>query len=340
MFIKLIHRYLLLIIVVSINSCGNDDYNPNLLNPKTKNNYGEILFGLEKKHWKSNLGKQIEHSFERLVKTTPLPYEKEYEIDFVVPNKILKNIKNNNCFVFIDIDKNHPNKIAPIIKKNLWSQNQIIIELKFKTSKIAQEYFQKNANQVKSIIKDFNLKKIAESWSFQNNISDELREEISLKFKASKKMNLNKKSDNFWWWSQVEIKKDQNGSHEIQKGIVLHQSLYFSKDQFLKNNLLKIRDSIGKKFLHGKKNNSYMITSKNSINVTTDSSFYINNRFVKVVNGCWRMQNDKMGGPFVSYSWLNKNKTQIITAEGYVYAPNFEKLKYLRELESTIVSGI
>ena len=49
MFIKLINPYLLLIIMVLFNSCSNDDYNPNLLKPKTKNNYGEILFGLEKK---------------------------------------------------------------------------------------------------------------------------------------------------------------------------------------------------------------------------------------------------------------------------------------------------
>ena len=173
--------------MVLLNSCINDDYNPNLLKPKTKNNYGEIVFGLEKKYWKSDLGKQIENSFERLIKTTPLPFEKEYEIDCVVPNKILKNIKNNKCFVFIDIDKHHPNNIAPIIKQNLWSRNQIIIELKFKSSDIAQQYFQKNANELKSIIKDFNLKKIAERWSFQNNISNELKGENSLKFKASKK---------------------------------------------------------------------------------------------------------------------------------------------------------
>ena len=52
------------------------------------------------------------------------------------------------------------------------------------------------------------------------------------------------------------------------------------------------------------------------------------------------MENDKMGGPFLSYSWLNCKKTKIITAQGYLYAPNFEKSKYLRELEAIIVSGI
>jgi len=52
------------------------------------------------------------------------------------------------------------------------------------------------------------------------------------------------------------------------------------------------------------------------------------------------MENDKMGGPYISYSWLNGRKDTIITAEGYVYAPNFEKQNYLRELEAIIISGI
>ena len=96
----------------------------------------------------------------------------------------------------------------------------------------------------------------------------------------------NKKNKNFWWWSQLEIKKDQNGSHEIQKGIILYYAPYINENQLQKNNILKCRDSIGKKFLHGKKNNSYMTTSNNDINIVTDSSFYVNNKYVKMINGC------------------------------------------------------
>ena len=83
-----------------------------------------------------------------------------------------------------------------------------------------------------------------------------------------------------------------------------------------------------------------MKTVENEISTPVDTSFYIKNKYVKQVQGCWRMENDKMGGPFISYSWLNSEKTKIITAQGYVYAPNFEKSKYLREIEAVIVSGI
>ena len=159
-----------------------------------------------------------------------------------------------------------------------------------------------------------------------------------MKFKAPKTFKINEAKKDFCWFSDLEIKKDQNGSHEIQKGIVVYQKPYINENQFNQNYILKIKDSIGEKYLKGKKKKSYMITSKNDISEISDTSIYINNKYVKLIKGCWRMKNDKMGGPFISYSWLNNSN--IITVEGYIYAPNFKKLNYLRELEAIIISGI
>ena len=120
----------------------------------------------------------------------------------------------------------------------------------------------------------------------------------------------------------------------------MHQEDYKNKNQFEKSKIISVKDSLGKIYLTGKRDSSFMKTVENEISKTMDTSFYINNKYVKQIKGCWRMENDKMGGPFLSYSWLNSKKTKIITAQGYLYAPNFEKSKYLRELEAIIVSGI
>ena len=55
--------------------------------------------------------------------------------------------------------------------------------------------------------------------------------------------------------------------------------------------------------------------------------------------GAWKMLNDKMGGTFVNYAFLSKNNKEIINVDGYVYAPNFEKSKLIRELEAIIYSS-
>ena len=67
-------------------TCSNDDgYQPHLMKPIAKKNYHEILFALDKKYWKGDLGKTIKSSFEKLVKTTPLPYEKRILYRFCGP---------------------------------------------------------------------------------------------------------------------------------------------------------------------------------------------------------------------------------------------------------------
>tara|TARA_B100000768_G_scaffold167134_1_gene171026 strand:- start:4406 stop:5434 length:1029 start_codon:yes stop_codon:yes gene_type:complete len=322
-------------------TCSTDNgYKPHLMKPIAKKNYHEILFALDKKYWKSDLGKTIKRSFEKLVKTTPLPYEKEFDTDFIVPNKILKNIKNNNCFIFVQIENYNSKNISPVIKKDFWANGQLIIELKFNSEKAAINYFKYKNSEVKSILKKFNLSKIQKKFSEKNSINKELVKSIDLKFKGPDGIKINKKAKNFWWWSKLEIQKDQNGSHEIQKGIVLYQEDYKNKNQFEKSKILSVKDSVGEAYLTGKRDNSFMKTVENEISKTIDTSYFINNKYVKQIKGCWRMENDKMGGPFISYSWLNSKKTKIITAQGYIYAPNFEKSKYLLELEAIIVSGI
>lgn len=339
MYIKIIHRVLVFISLFWLLGCRSD-YNPNLLKPKAKNNFGEILFALDKKYWKDDLGQQIKNSFENLIKTTPLPYEKEYITDFVVPNKILKNIKNNNCFIFVEIESYNPKKTTPIIKTDLWANGQLIIELKFNSKNSAINYFKTNSNEVKSILKDFNLKKITSNFPKTNNLNLVLKDFVDLNFKAPKGFKLNKKSQNFWWWSKLEIQKDQNGSHEIQKGIILYETSYLNKNQFDGDFIISLNDSIGEKFLLGKDSSSFIQTVKNGFSSVIDTSFYINNKYVRLLKGCWTMTNDKMGGPFMSYSWLSGNNSKVITVQGYIYAPNFKKSKFLREIEAIIVSGI
>jgi hypothetical protein len=341
MYIRNIKILFIIILGLFFLTCSTDNgYQPHLMKPIAKKNYHEILFALDKKYWKGDLGKTIKSSFEKMVKTTPLPYEKEFDIDFVVPNKILKNIKNNNCFVFVHIENYNTKNIVPVIKKDLWANGQLIIELKFKSEKAAISYFKYKNNEVRSILNKFNYSKIQKKFSEKNTINEELEKSIALKFMAPDGIKLNKKAKNFWWWSTLEIQKDQNGSHEIQKGIVLYQEDYKNKNQFEKSKILSVKDSLGKTYLRGKRDNSFMKTVENEISKTVDTSFYLNNKYIKQIKGCWRMENNKMGGPFISYSWLNNKKTKIITAQGYIYAPNFKKSKYLRELEAILVSGI
>jgi hypothetical protein len=52
----------------------------------------------------------------------------------------------------------------------------------------------------------------------------------------------------------------------------------------------------------------------------------------------WEVQNDFMGGPFVSHSFYSADGSEILVAEAWVYAPQFDKRQYLRQVESILYS--
>jgi hypothetical protein len=326
----------ILLLLIGCNT--SNEYNPNLLKPLAKNDYGELLFAVNKKYWKSDLGKTIKKSFEKLVKTTPLPYEKEFNIDFIVPRKLLKNLKTKNCILFIEIESYFPKKVKPIYKRDLWANGQLIVELKFNSENAAISYLKNNIISLKSTINEFYYEMIAKKLDEKNIINKELSSSLGLKYLSTKNLKLNKKEDNFWWFSELEITKDQNGSHEIQKGIFIYKYPYESEKQFEKQYQIRLRDSICKKHLRGKNEKTYMITLQSGLNETNEVSFSFNNKFCHEISGCWRMENDKMGGPFISISQLTKDRKYIITSSGYVYAPNFKKLSLLREMKSILYS--
>ena len=70
----------------------------------------------------------------------------------------------------------------------------------------------------------------------------------------------------------MEITKDQNGSHEIQKGIFIYKYPYESEKQFEKQYQIRLIDSICKKHLRGKNEKTYMITLQTGLNETNEVS--------------------------------------------------------------------
>jgi hypothetical protein len=50
------------------------------------------------------------------------------------------------------------------------------------------------------------------------------------------------------------------------------------------------------------------------------------------------MENDMMGGPFISYSQVDTTKNIVVVAEGFVYAPKKEKRELIREMEAALMT--
>ena len=120
--------------------------------------------------------------------------------------------------------------------------------------------------------------------------------------------------------------------------IVIYQTPYQDTMQFEPENLIAMRDIMVKKYIPGPSEGSYMATEYESLPpmVTKASDFPAG--YTMEMRGMWKVENDFMGGPFVSYTFVDNRTNMLVTVEGYYYEPNQRKRNKMLQLESILYS--
>ncbi len=139
-----------------------------------------------------------------------------------------------------------------------------------------------------------------------------------------------KKTDDFVW-----LRKDiKNGDMNL----MIYEMPYgtIEKDSLAINNIVKLRDSIGKTHIQGQTKGSYMITEKAFSPYLGKTT--IDGKSVLETRGVWDVKNDYMAGPFINYIIDDKKNNRQLILEGFTYAPQIAKRDYMFELESMIRS--
>jgi hypothetical protein len=104
------------------------------------------------------------------------------------------------------------------------------------------------------------------------------------------------------------------------------------------NEVVSLRDSIGKEFIPGRVENSYMITEKEYLPYI---SYQTVNGFEAIeTRGTWEVKGDYMGGPFVNYIIKDTLNNSLLYVEGFVFSPSQRKRDKMIELEAIIKSMV
>jgi hypothetical protein len=104
------------------------------------------------------------------------------------------------------------------------------------------------------------------------------------------------------------------------------------------NDVVSLRDSIGKEFIPGRVENSYMITEKEYLPYI---SYQTVNGFEAIeTRGTWEVKGDYMGGPFINYIIKDTLNKSLLYVEGFVFSPSQRKRDKMIELEAVIKSMV
>ncbi len=136
---------------------------------------------------------------------------------------------------------------------------------------------------------------------------------------------VNKSAKDFLWAS--------SNKRDNQLNLCIYTYPYTSDSTFTLPYFLYKRNSIMEKNIRGNKPEQYMTTEERSLIATQRNG---ENGYIYEVRGLWEMENDMMGGPFVSYSQVDTVRNLVVVAEGFVYAPKKKKRDFIREMEAAV----
>jgi len=152
----------------------------------------------------------------------------------------------------------------------------------------------------------------------------EIEERMGIRLRVPNEYKLAIEDDDVIWMRKETPFQSSN--------IVVHKVPYTQQSQLSKEGLKAVRDSIGKKYISSTLPNTYMKINDVDLplliyETTIDGHYAIEAR------GIWEIENDYMGGAFISYLVHNPENNELLFLDGFVHAPGEEKRNFMQYLE-------
>lgn len=287
----------------------------------------EMLVVMDDAQWERPLGRAVFNVLDSDVPGLPQS-ERSFRISRVAPSgfsssnmfRIMRNVIKVNIQ---DIYTQPKLKFA----RNVYSYPQMIMTLQAPDEESLAKYVEENAQSIIDFFTKAEMNREIENLREKHNpeVSRLAKEILEVEVWVPWELNKFKKGQDFLWASTNVGKKDMN--------LVLYSYPYTDKNTFTLDYFLNKRDSVMKVNIPGGPEGSYMTTNHEMVYVEDAT---VRGKYAQVARGLWRVQGDRMGGPFVSHSRVDEVNGRIIVAEAFIYAPESLKRDLLRRMEAAL----
>lgn len=321
---KLHILFLFVLSVFVLNSCNDPDFTL----PNITGRAGEVVVVMDDVMWTGNVGEALRNA---LSKDYPCLPQSEPYFDLVqIPEKAFTSIfATHRNLILFEIDKDKKTGLS--VMEDLNAHPQTVLTFYGPDRAEIASYIEQESQKIIDIVSSAERQRIIDNYRKYENkeIGNALRKNHSLEMFIPKGYTLDVDTTSFAWISHE--------TPQISQGILVYYYPYTDTAMFTRDKLIAARDSILKKNVPGPIVGSYMTTEKDILSPVFDE-FLFNKKYVAELRGLWKVEGDFMGGPFVSISTIDEKRSRLVTVEGYVYAPKFDKRNYLRQVEAVLYS--
>ena len=297
--------------------------------PNVSGKAGEILVVIDKDDWEGALGTTV-----RDLLACDCPYLAQKE-----PLYSLVNVPTGS---FGDLFKVHRNivlfslspkvdSVGVLYRHDVWASPQCVVQVCAHNASDAAQLLSDNGKSITGFIEQAERDRV-----IRNSVRYEERsiaEKVAPVFGGSPHFptgyKLKKLTNDFAWIADEK-------QYTIQGILIYKYPATGAEDEFSVDNIVAKRNECLKTNVPGMFENTWMTTG--TYMPPQLEFFRYRGRDFAQVRGLWEVENDFMGGPFVSQSFYSQDGEDVIVTEAFVYAPKYDKRQYLRQVESILFS--
>ena len=273
----------------------------------------EILVVMDEAAWKAPAGRAVIALLNQDMEALPQP-EPVMSINYVQPAIFGDILKPSRNILFVEIDTRFETSRI-IYASNKWSQPQSVVRIQVKNESVLEKLIQESGNKILDYFLSTERNRMIQLSKGNINLKaqKEIEQLFGIRIDVPSELTKISKGENFYW-----ITNDHPGT---RKDMIIYSYPYRDKNTFTLDYLIAKRDSIMKAYVHGEFEGSYMGTEL-AYYQPIYTTLNINNTHCAEVKGLWRMfGGGSMGGPFYSHTRVDEINKQVITVEGFVFAP-------------------
>lgn len=318
--------FLLLACVLCIVGCKGGK----ALLPNVSGKAGEIIVVMNKGDWEGVPGNEI-----RTLLAADCPYlaqrEPLYSLVNVPPSGFTDLFKVHRNIVICNITQNAPEEAKVDYLTNVWAAPQCIVQILARSSEEAAKAIVDNGRTITGFVEQAERDRVIANSKLYEEKS--IAPEVAAVFGGSPHFpsgyKLKKITGSFAWIAEER-------QYTNQAVLIYRYPVSGREDELSLENIIANRNTILQDNVPGMFENTYMTTSE-AFEPQLEYLKYKGRAYAQV-RGYWEVENDFMGGPFVSHSFYSNDGEYVIVTEAFVYAPRFDKRQYLRQVESILYS--
>ncbi|MBT8194941.1 MAG: DUF4837 family protein [Bacteroidia bacterium] len=292
--------------------------------PSSASREGEVLVIVPDALWEGQVGDSLRQILAQPV-TGLSSYEPLYKVIQIERSELGNTLKlYRNVLIIHNNDNGHLDK--PLTAQfDKWAKPQIVLNL----YGISNESLLKNiAKYGKTITSYYSKEELKRKTRSYKNLADK-----RIQSKLNELFNLNVAIPKGYKWSfnNDEIAWIRNETNKTGQSIIIYKQAV-PEEEITPRFIIDSRNAFSKKYIPGSEEGSYMKTAGEEF-LVFDQVKLAGIDAIRT-KGLWDVAGDYMGGPFISYTFQHQD--QLITIEGFVYAPGKSKYAYVKQLNAII----